>query len=118
MNRSSLSRKLTSSASSALMTSFPKQGTVILEGVAYLRFKMALHKRDGWRCKICGRAKPLTVSHMIARAILRRDTEDNAISACVDCHKLVTLHVITVSWASPDSRDILITGEVRRINRK
>lgn len=91
----------------------PKKGEVRLEGDDYRRFKFALHKLDRWRCKICpffhqNPIRPLTVSHMIGRAILRRDTFDNAISACEECHKLVTIHAITVEWAGTGNRDIVV----------
>jgi 5-methylcytosine-specific restriction endonuclease McrA len=80
----------------AAVKSFPKPVRIELKGQDYRVFKFQLHEMDGWRCRICGEIKPLTVSHMISRARHRQDTFDNCISACFECHALVTIGAIIV----------------------
>lgn len=66
----------------------PKQA-VKLTGAAYSKFKTAVLKRDGYRCKWCGKkfkANELTIHHKIKRSILRLDTLENAETVCIICH--------------------------------
>lgn len=91
----------------------PKKGEVRLEGAEYRKFKRELHELDRWRCKVCpffhqNPIRPLTVEHMINRSELRLDTPENAISACEECHKLITIRAITVEWAVTGNRDIVV----------
>lgn len=90
------------------MISFPKPIRIALTGSDYREFKFKLHALDNWRCRICGEIKPLTVSHMVARSKHREDTPENAISACMECHHLVTINAIIVEWSNIDTRAIRV----------
>ena len=70
------------------MTSLPKSPRVRLDDNAYQQLRLQVLERDGWRCQVCGSMMNLEVHHAQFRSRQGRDSEDNLISLCVQCHKL------------------------------
>jgi len=56
---------------------------------AYARLRSEILKRDGWRCQNCGSMTNLDVHHMRRRSNLGNDAEDNLITLCRICHRLL-----------------------------
>jgi 5-methylcytosine-specific restriction endonuclease McrA len=76
--------------------SFPKEGKKRLDEEDYKKFKIAIFKRDGWKCRnpLCryvvgDRVTGLTVHHLKKRSHNGDDVPGNAISLCVGCHDKV-----------------------------
>lgn len=42
--------------------------------------------RDGWRCVVCGSCERLQADHLLPLALGGRDTPENGITLCHDCH--------------------------------
>jgi len=55
----------------------------------YPRLRLEILKRDGWRCQNCGSMTNLDVHHMRRRSNLGNDAEDNLITLCRICHRLL-----------------------------
>lgn len=54
------------------------------------RSRLALHRRDGWRCHYCrkrGTMRTLTRDHIIPRKDGGPNTLDNLVSACRSCNQ-------------------------------
>ena len=53
------------------------------------RFRLAVFKRDGNRCKVCGANRRLDAHHIIDRNEFAHGgyVEENGISLCSDCHE-------------------------------
>jgi len=92
----------------AMIRPQPKIGRVKLIGPEYRAFKFEIHELDGWICKVCRKRKPLTIEHMVNRSKIRLDTKENCVSACEECHHLITIGAIIVKWSNIDSRDIQV----------
>lgn len=60
-----------------------------LDSEAYNKLHRQVLRRDGWRCQHCGRPKDLQVHHIEARSHLGSDSEENLITLCAVCHRLV-----------------------------
>ncbi len=65
---------------------FPKDPRIQLTARAYARLKLAILKRDGWRCQGCGSSRNLEVHYLQFRSHSGDDAEDNLITLCNDCH--------------------------------
>jgi len=57
-----------------------------LEGEQYDELRLAILRRDGWRCQFCGAMTNLEVHHQRFRSHSGEDTEENLITLCQDCH--------------------------------
>jgi predicted restriction endonuclease len=51
------------------------------------KWKVAVHERDCFRCKICGSTKQLTVHHRLPVARKGKGTLENCVCWCRDCHR-------------------------------
>jgi len=57
-----------------------------LEGEQYDELRLAILRRDGWRCQFCGAMTNLEVHHQRFRSHSGEDTEENLITLCNHCH--------------------------------
>jgi 5-methylcytosine-specific restriction endonuclease McrA len=67
----------------------PKQPRLRLPSNAYQLLSRRVLERDGWRCQGCGAMQQLQVHHKEFRSHSGCDSEDNLITLCDLCHKLV-----------------------------
>jgi 5-methylcytosine-specific restriction endonuclease McrA len=67
----------------------PKQPRLKLDSLAYARLRLEVLQRDGWRCQLCGSSKALQAHHKNFRSQLGDDSEQNLITLCDGCHKLM-----------------------------
>jgi 5-methylcytosine-specific restriction endonuclease McrA len=47
---------------------------------------MKVYQRDGWRCVLCGRLKPLQAHHVVPRSQMGGDVMSNLVSLDSECH--------------------------------
>jgi len=55
----------------------------------YRRLCQHVLERDGWRCQRCGSLVNLQVHHINPRSRLGDDAEQNLITLCGSCHRLM-----------------------------
>jgi len=67
----------------------PKQPRLRLDADAYQQLCRKILERDGWRCQGCGAMHQLQVHHKEFRSHSGDDSEENLITLCDDCHRLV-----------------------------
>ena len=68
----------------------PKQGRKRLASEPYRSLRQEiLRRRDGWRCQSCGGRPNLQVHHIEASSHLGDDCEQNLITLCANCHRLL-----------------------------
>ena len=60
-----------------------------LDTKAYRTLHRKILERDGWRCQACGSMSGLEVHHMERRSRRRDDSEENLITLCSNCHRLI-----------------------------
>jgi 5-methylcytosine-specific restriction endonuclease McrA len=65
---------------------------------AYRQLRQQVLDRDGWRCQNCGGSAHLQAHHIRSRSGLGDDTEQNLITLCADCHRLVHLRNDDSMW--------------------
>jgi 5-methylcytosine-specific restriction endonuclease McrA len=68
------------------MTSFTKDRPLRLDRSKYSELQLAILKRDGWRCQLCGSPSNLEVHHHRFRSQSGSDVEENLITLCHNCH--------------------------------
>ena len=73
------------------MTDLAKSPRVRLDADAYQQLRLQVLERDGWHCQVCGSTMNLEVHHVQFRSHEGNDSEDNLITLCVQCHKLIHL---------------------------
>ena len=66
----------------------------------------SVFKRDGYRCRYCGRELPLTVDHIDLWEDGGASVEENLISACRRCNKLRGRTPYDEWLKSPDYKDV------------
>jgi ATP-dependent DNA helicase RecQ len=57
-----------------------------LDSIAYESLRQQVLRRDGWRCQSCGTLSNLEVHHKQFRSHSGRDSEENLITLCTQCH--------------------------------
>ena len=57
-----------------------------LDSIAYANLRQQVLRRDGWRCQSCGTISNLEVHHKQFRSHSGRDSEENLITLCTQCH--------------------------------
>lgn len=67
----------------------PKQPRLRLGTDSYRQLHRQVLERDGWRCQACGTVKSLQVHHIQLRSHSGTDIEENLITLCHRCHRLV-----------------------------
>lgn len=55
-------------------------------------------KRDGHRCRACGKGVGLEAHHVVMRSLGGTDEPRNLIALCADCHQAVHGHVLILRW--------------------
>ncbi len=53
---------------------------------SYESLRQQVLRRDGWRCQSCGAMSNLEVHHKQFRCQSGRDSEENLITLCTQCH--------------------------------
>jgi 5-methylcytosine-specific restriction endonuclease McrA len=71
------------------MTFFTKNRPLRLDPSRYSDLHLAILKRDGWRCQLCGARTHLEVHHQRFRSQSGSDVEENLIALCHSCHSTV-----------------------------
>jgi 5-methylcytosine-specific restriction endonuclease McrA len=71
----------------------PKQQTLKLDHESYKKLTARVLARDGWRCQSCGRMSDLHVHHIESRGRLGSDREENLITLCAFCHRMLHLNM-------------------------
>ena len=66
-----------------------KRGRIRLDADAYLRLHQEVLARDGWRCQMCGSLRGLEIHHIQRRSQAGDDAEDNLITLCSECHRVI-----------------------------
>jgi 5-methylcytosine-specific restriction endonuclease McrA len=67
----------------------PKPMRLRLDPAAYEALRQRILRRDGWRCQSCGTMANLEVHHKQFRSQTGDDSEENLITLCDQCHKLI-----------------------------
>ena len=67
----------------------PKLSRLRLDPEAYEALRQWVLRRDGWRCQSCGSMSNLEVHHKLFLSHSGDDSEENLITLCDHCHKLV-----------------------------
>lgn len=57
-----------------------------LDPASYEILRQQALRRDGWRCQSCGAMSNLEVHHKQFRCQSGRDSEENLITLCTQCH--------------------------------
>jgi len=57
-----------------------------LDSIAYQNLRQQVLRRDGWRCQSCGAMSNLEVHHKQFRSHSGRDSDENLITLCTQCH--------------------------------
>ena len=67
----------------------PKQPRMQLDPSAYDDLRLQVLQRDAWRCQICGSGQNLEVHHKNFRSRRGDDSEENLITLCTICHRIM-----------------------------
>jgi 5-methylcytosine-specific restriction endonuclease McrA len=70
----------------------------------YARNSKLARIRDGHHCRICGALQALETHHLVPRSLVGkalRHALSNLLTACRECHELVTRHVIRLYAVDP-----------------
>lgn len=67
----------------------PKAASFRLDSLSYEKLRQKVLRRDGWRCQGCGARQQLQIHHKEFRSHSGDDSEENLITLCDHCHKLV-----------------------------
>jgi 5-methylcytosine-specific restriction endonuclease McrA len=62
---------------------------VRMDAKVYRTLHRKILERDGWRCQACGSMSGLEVHHMERRSRRGDDSEENLITLCSNCHRLI-----------------------------
>ena len=68
-----------------------KKGPLRLDPISYEALRQQILWRDGWRCQFCGARSNLEVHHQHFRGHSGDDAEENLITLCNLCHRVVHL---------------------------
>lgn len=63
-----------------------KTPTLRLDPESYEALRQQILRRDGWRCQLCGAMSNLEVHHQQFRSHSGKDSEENLITLCANCH--------------------------------
>ena len=66
-----------------------KRPRVGLHPEDYSLLHRSVLQRDGWRCQSCGSRAGLEVDYITPRSKLGHDVEQNLITLCCECHRLI-----------------------------
>ena len=66
-----------------------KRSRIRLDAAAYRGLHKEILARDGWHCQACGSLRRLEVHHIQLRSQCGRDSEDNLITLCLECHRAI-----------------------------
>jgi 5-methylcytosine-specific restriction endonuclease McrA len=69
------------------VTMLPKPVRVRLTQDEYAELRRQVLDRDGWKCRVCGNRKELTVDHIKKRSQGGGDTLQNLWVLCNFCHR-------------------------------
>ena len=75
------------------MIHLPKISRMRLDDDAYQQLRLQVLERDAWRCQQCGAMTNLEVHHVQFRSHQGLDSEDNLITLCGQCHKLIHANI-------------------------
>ena len=64
----------------------PKPNRIKLNPEEYKTLTLKIFERQGYRCAICNKCKPLQADHKIKRSQLGDDSTENLHGVCSDCH--------------------------------
>jgi 5-methylcytosine-specific restriction endonuclease McrA len=67
----------------------PPKSTMRVEPTSYEKLRLQVLRRDAWRCQACGAMSNLEVHHQTFRSRSGEDSDENLITLCDDCHRLV-----------------------------
>jgi 5-methylcytosine-specific restriction endonuclease McrA len=79
----------------------------------YKRNSRLARDRDGHHCRLCGTGTALETHHVIPRSLAGkkvRDTVQNLLTLCNECHEQVTRHLIKL-YAGKDGTDGPVRAE-------
>jgi 5-methylcytosine-specific restriction endonuclease McrA len=71
----------------------PKKPRLRLDTSAYQELCLQVLERDKWRCQNCGGMRQLQVHHQQFRSQAGDDAEENLITLCESCHKMLHANV-------------------------
>jgi 5-methylcytosine-specific restriction endonuclease McrA len=77
----------------------------------WTRLRALVWGRDSYLCRVCQKARPYDLHHLLARSLGGRDELMNLIAVCRRCHEDITGHVVRVRWADDTNRAKRITIE-------
>jgi 5-methylcytosine-specific restriction endonuclease McrA len=64
----------------------PKPERTRLNKDEYNALRLRIFEKQGWRCALCFRLKPLQLDHIVKRSQLGSDSEENCRGLCAECH--------------------------------
>jgi hypothetical protein len=69
------------------------------------KVRKEVYRRDGWRCALCDSTSGIQIHHVVKRSQGGKNTPDNLITLCSDCHALA--HGMNLRrWADMDETAI------------
>jgi 5-methylcytosine-specific restriction endonuclease McrA len=68
--------------------SLQKQAPLRLERHEYEELRQSVLRRDDWCCQFCGSMHNLEIHHQEFRSHSGKDTEENLITLCANCHSV------------------------------
>ncbi len=72
------------------MTAARRKGTPLrLDPLSYDALRQQVLRRDNWRCQLCGAMSNLEIHHQQFRSHAGEDADDNLITLCYKCHRIV-----------------------------
>jgi 5-methylcytosine-specific restriction endonuclease McrA len=72
----------------------PKRPRLRLDTESYGALRQSILQRDHWRCQSCGSVVGLEVHHVQSRGRLGDDSEENLITLCRQCHRMLHPRVL------------------------
>jgi len=67
----------------------PKTAALRLDPLSYERLRQQVLRRDNWRCQSCGARTNLEVHHTEFRSHSGEDSDENLVTLCAKCHRLL-----------------------------
>jgi 5-methylcytosine-specific restriction endonuclease McrA len=90
---------------------YEKQDAELERQKNWKKLAVAVTKRDGKNCRVCGVAHGLDLHHLLMRSLGGKDELMNLAWICWDCHKAIHGHALKVRWADDANRARTVTFE-------
>lgn len=83
---------------------YEKRESAKAQAANWRKLAVAVTKRDGKHCRVCGVIHALDLHHILMRSLGGRDELQNVCWVCRDCHKAIHGHALKVRWTDETNR--------------